>query len=432
MAHPQAKDRLRCRNDRWKNIVAGEWKIQNHRTPQSLLVHHVFVELSCYGNPIQPIRRITVMSQRQATSNKNATKPGKECASAASRVLHIPELAEMIFNELGDTTDLRHCAMVCRQWKEIVSTSPTLRRRMTTWWPDGPRDTSLINGDLWNFYYVRDLTFHEKKGANTANCRAWHDIGRSWAAAPLYQHSILKDKKFSASDISMCVTSRHKRTFYLSFKHDLNEPFLSRGFECETATCRDLLIAAPAPLIVEVRCTFSNISNSWDLKATISNANGVQIGDTLDCFRDLEALAKLANRMESKINILLIIGGLLPSPVQTLIFGLWLARMGSKLLIFTFLLRAIGGSRPLFGLQLMSLLLEQARAVAKVLRLRFGRNKIQFRDGYLWGVLPALPGLLLIAGGPLGLFFFANMFGNILVAAADALRLLGIRENSWA
>ncbi|KAF2809879.1 uncharacterized protein BDZ99DRAFT_562452 [Mytilinidion resinicola] len=342
-------------------------------TSTTLLAHQFHSELSNYRNQIRPLRIITSMPsslnvpkkrrQRHATPSEKAVKLGKESVSAASRVLHTVELVEMIINELENMTDIRHCGMVCKQWKGIVETSLAIQRRMILWWPLPPSILPSTGKYEWKGFIA--------------------------PMAPYYQHPVFEDKKLRTSNLSMCMTVQQDYSIHLSFKQDLKEPILSNGFDCETATCRHLLISMPAPMTVNVRCTFYNISKSWDLEGTVSCANGVHIGDLLDCFRDMESLTKMADRMESKINMLLVIGGVVPGAAQSLIFCLWLARMGSKFLILFFFCMAVAGYCPHFGVQLLLLCFLLGRAILVMLRLRFGRNKIRFRGGSSWVGTPS-------------------------------------------
>ncbi|KAF3290042.1 hypothetical protein TWF132_007238 [Orbilia oligospora] len=89
------------------------------------------------------------MSQERPTEKTTSTKEfeGVEVARNASSVLSIPELLELIlchvarwpffkrrnFRSVEDTDsliDLYHCSLVCKFWKGIVDTSPSISRKL--------------------------------------------------------------------------------------------------------------------------------------------------------------------------------------------------------------------------------------------------------------------------------------------------------------
>ncbi|KAF2809878.1 uncharacterized protein BDZ99DRAFT_519976 [Mytilinidion resinicola] len=218
-------------------------------------------------------------------SAKKQTQPPLDRAviSAAAQVLHTPELAEMIFLELEDRFDILRCFKVCKQWKDIIDTSPALSCV--------PYKSILKRLDCPKELQLGDLTQREKDAAALANCKYWHG-----SKAPQYLCGPIDYQRFRTTANSICWSVRNNpQTFYLSFAQDLNDHTFSRGYRYKRASCRNMLLIflPPTKVVVRSRCYMPSAgtrfwhwkaqSDARLLRAKIKNQDGIQIGQIIDC-----------------------------------------------------------------------------------------------------------------------------------------------------
>ncbi|KAF2499887.1 hypothetical protein BU16DRAFT_536171 [Lophium mytilinum] len=214
----------------------------------------------------------------------------------ASPALHIPELVEMIFSNLSQG-DLIQCSQTWRDRRQHPATQPVatmrlaspkiVRKMLAAYGFGAPGYQAPVPADICPILLEGASDFnHVFSNVDTAT--TW-DTPTTWYVHP------------------------REKIICISLAHDLSKRLLDHGFQCKTASCRDMFVMIPTRTHLVVRCRFYSPtrgtrfwhmtarSREWDMTAKISNPDGVHIGDLLDCLRDMEELANLAKTLEWNI-----------------------------------------------------------------------------------------------------------------------------------
>ncbi|KAF2809876.1 uncharacterized protein BDZ99DRAFT_570530 [Mytilinidion resinicola] len=187
--------------------------------------------------------------------SKSKPKPSPDQSPPA---LHIPELVEMIFSNLRHR-DLIQCSQVSKQWKDIVDTSPAIRRQT---WRDTPK--RLITRSQKN-------TLLDDRTEDLRNLKIVNPDGGARGKIPIIA-DLCPVFLQAAGDFNGVFDRRRtpalwilhpNHVLYLCFGHDISKRLLDHGYQCKTASYHEMLVMDPPQTQIIVRSIFYNPTRAF-------------------------------------------------------------------------------------------------------------------------------------------------------------------------